>query len=172
MKFKLKMLRSKKPCWACITLHALTRFINRWMPGASIEQAEDEMYDLLNSAKAVGKTPLGDTMYVSGLRPEIRFVIKDINVCVTVLPPGETNFDLLHSEFEFLACEDEQRKQSIQFEIDEVESIIQSLNEEKVVLLAPIADKLKNISDKTHLAKNKLFVLKKKLQEGLVPSEQ
>lgn len=172
MKVKLKLLHSKKPCWANITLHALTRFISRWEPSLSIEQAEDEMYDLLNSAKAVGKTPLGDTMYISGLRPDVRFVIKDNNVCVTVLPPGDTNFALLQSELEFLAFEEEQRQHSIQFEIDIIESEIKELNDVKTELLAPIEERLKEVSGKIHQAKNKLFVLKRKLQEGLAPSEQ
>lgn len=49
--------------------------------------ARHEISNLFHSGKIVGKTPLGDTIVVSGERPEIRLVVKDGDVCVTILPP-------------------------------------------------------------------------------------
>lgn len=70
------------------TSHAVEQFIRRWAPGKSAAEAEDELQALYRTSRVVEKTPLGDTVVASGHRPEIRLVIKDRNVCVTVLPQG------------------------------------------------------------------------------------
>jgi hypothetical protein len=69
-----------------LTIHAVEQFIRRWEPEKTYEQAEDELYALLGTSRTVGKSLKGHTIVVSGHRPEVRMVIKDHNVCVTVLP--------------------------------------------------------------------------------------
>lgn len=81
------------------TDHAIEQFIRRWEPNKTIEQARDEMSILLETSKQAGKTITGDAIFVSGYRSEIRFVVKDRNVCITVLPPGKVDTAELQAEF-------------------------------------------------------------------------
>ena len=82
-----------------ITVHAIEQFIRRWEQSKNSEQAEEELSALLRTSKSVGKTIAGQTIMVSGHRPEIRMVIKDRNVCVTVLPPDvRIDTDLFYQE--------------------------------------------------------------------------
>lgn len=71
-----------------ITHHAIEQFIRRWDPNKHYADAKEELETLFRHATITGKTPLGDTIMASGYRPEVRFVVKDRNVAVTVLPPG------------------------------------------------------------------------------------
>jgi hypothetical protein len=86
-----KIVPNKLPCWACLTQHAVEQFIRRWAPTKAQEEAAEELVSLLNTAKQMGKACAGGSIWVSGHRPEIRMVVKDRNVCVTVLPPGKNN---------------------------------------------------------------------------------
>lgn len=71
-----------------ITAHAVEQFIRRWEPNKSSEEATEELDALLRTSKIVGRTRSGQTIAVSGHRPEVRLVLKERNVCVTVLPAG------------------------------------------------------------------------------------
>lgn len=79
-----------------ITTHAVEQFIRRWVPDASFEKARRHLHALLRTAKCVAKTIKGDQIYVSSMSPDIRMVIKDRNVCITVLPPIAST----HSQFD------------------------------------------------------------------------
>lgn len=68
------------------TQHAIEQFIRRWEPAKSYPDAEEELLALLETSSHAGKTIQGESIVVSGERPEIRMVIKDRNVCITVLP--------------------------------------------------------------------------------------
>jgi hypothetical protein len=78
-----------------ITYHAIEQFIRRWEPEKKYAEAKEELEILFRNATAAGKTPLGDTIMASAYRPEVRFVVKDRDVCVTILPPG-TLEDVTH----------------------------------------------------------------------------
>jgi hypothetical protein len=69
-----------------VTVHAIEQYQKRWSPKASFSEAESDLKGLLYMAKSIGKTPLGHTIVVSSINPEIRMVLKEKNVCVTVLP--------------------------------------------------------------------------------------
>jgi hypothetical protein len=82
------------------TAHAIDQFIARWEPNITREQAETMLQELYQTSKSVGKTPLKDTVVISPYRSEIRMVIKDRNVCVTVLPRDKSG--LLKEELALL----------------------------------------------------------------------
>lgn len=69
-----------------ITYHAVEQYIRRWEPEKTVEKARSELSNLLTGCKNIGKTHAGHSIVVSGERPEVRMVVKDRNVCVTVLP--------------------------------------------------------------------------------------
>jgi peptidoglycan hydrolase CwlO-like protein len=126
------LIHIKKPCWALITEHAVSQFISRWVPEATREDAELGLIDLLNSAKKLpDKTPLGDDMYASGEWPDVRLVIKDRNVCVTVLPPGR-NFN---TEYEFEVNEileaRERAKSNLEKQIADLETNLSTVEVER-----------------------------------------
>ena len=76
-----------------LTNHAVEQFASRWLPDHASWHAEQDLHHLLSTAKKVGRTRAGDIIYASGHRPEVRMVVKDRNVCVTVLPPREEQDD-------------------------------------------------------------------------------
>lgn len=75
------------------TNHAIQQFIKRWEPKKTFDEARAELEELLNNSYLEGKTPKGDPIRISGLRPEIRMVIKDFDTCATVLPAKFLNKD-------------------------------------------------------------------------------
>lgn len=66
-----------------ITNHAVEQYIKRWAPTKSFDEAKLDVENLLKYSKPDGKTLCGDKITSIG---DIRFVIKDKNVCITVLP--------------------------------------------------------------------------------------
>jgi hypothetical protein len=80
-----------------LTNHAVEQFASRWLPDHAAWHAEQDLHALMSTAKKVGRTRAGDIIYASGHRPEVRMVVKDRNVCVTVLPPRDEdgNEDML-----------------------------------------------------------------------------
>lgn len=72
-----------------LTNHAVEQFANRWLPDHAAWRAEQDLHALLSTAKKVGRTRAGDMIYASDQHPEVRMVVKDRNVCITVLPPQE-----------------------------------------------------------------------------------
>lgn len=69
-----------------ITEHAIEQFRRRWRPNASVQDLRNELMALLQSSKPSDKTIVGDQIRISGMEPDIRMVVKDRVVCVTVLP--------------------------------------------------------------------------------------
>lgn len=127
-----------------ITNHAIEQFIRRWESNKDPERAEEELDALLRTSKVVGKTKLGHAIVVSGHRPEVRMVIKDRKVCVTVLPPG--GWGEIVSEYEdecvklSLVIQEERRKYYLEHQAEyekRMGVLVQQINEgeEKVVAL-------------------------------------
>lgn len=133
---KYKMVPARVPCWCNLTYHAVEQFIRRWAPDKSYESAYDELIALLHTSKQVDRTPVGDSIYVSGHRPEIRMVVKDRNVCVTVLPPGSLHSSLLdyQEEMEYLRAVSEEQNAKAHAEIAELQAQISVIDEERKVL--------------------------------------
>lgn len=142
-------------CWAHITHHAVEQFISRWEPAKSAEQATEELAALLStSTKLNAKTPLGDSIYVSGHRPEVRMVIKDRNVCVTVLPPGPIdNANVIYVE------EMEELNRLIQEENRAMEAELNDATSK----LGELTRQLEAIKAERHDLSNKIDRLKRKL---------
>ena len=69
-----------------LTEHAIEQFRRRWRPDYSDKDLRDELMALLQSSKPFDKTTAGDQIRISGHQPDIRMVVKDRVVCVTVLP--------------------------------------------------------------------------------------
>jgi hypothetical protein len=69
-----------------ITQHAIEQFISRWSPAKTRKEAEGELQSLLHTSTYSGQSLSGGRVMVSSYRPEIRMVVKDSNVCITVLP--------------------------------------------------------------------------------------
>lgn len=129
---KYRLVHLKSPCWCNITDHAIEQYISRWEPEKNAKQAQIDLIELLNSAKKVSNTAAGDAVYTSGTRPEIRMVIKDRNVCVTVLP-NHSNLDTEEDYQSMIVEKFAEEKAAIQFQIDclskDIESIDYKLNE-------------------------------------------
>ena len=68
-----------------ITEHAVEQYIKRWRKGITHYQAKEQLRMILNGASIQGKTYDGQ-IYISGEYPDIRIVVKDRNVAITVLP--------------------------------------------------------------------------------------
>jgi len=130
---KYKMVPSKHPCWCNLTQHAVDQFIKRWAPEKTQEEAAEELLSLLSTSKQVDRTKLGDPVYVSGHRPEIRMVVKDRNVCVTVLPAGnfQSAYDLYLEELEELQRIAEDNRQLVLSEIAQLEAEIAEVDEQR-----------------------------------------
>lgn len=96
---KLATVHFHRPCWCHLTQHAVDQFISRWEPNKNRQEAEDELFSLLSTSKKVGSAAYGGDIYVSGHRSNIRMLVKDRNVCVTILPPPDT---INQDEAEFL----------------------------------------------------------------------
>lgn len=108
-------MKSKK-CWCIITHHALEQYISRWAPNKNSTKAKKDLIELLNSSKLQSKTAMRDAIYISGLRPEIRMVIKDRNVCVTVLPDANAHYE--QDEFDLRVENELEERELAQFQID------------------------------------------------------
>lgn len=130
---KYKMVPSSHPCWCNLTLHAVEQFIKRWAPEKSQQEAAEELISLLSTSKQVDRTKLGDPVFVSGHRPEIRMVVKDRNVCVTVLPAGNliSAYDLYLEELEHLQRAAEENRDRVLAEIAQVEAEIAHVDEQR-----------------------------------------
>jgi hypothetical protein len=154
-----------QPCNFVITNHAVEQFMRRWAKGKSPEQAVEELATLLDTSKHTGKTPLGDTIVVSGYRPEVRMVVKDRNVCVTVLPVGQFDqaISIVQEEMKLIAEHEEGQRQTAQAEIAAMEQEIIELDLQRVAVLDTIKDRLKEISDKKHVLHNRIYKMRYKL---------
>lgn len=69
-----------------ITEHAVEQFIRRWGPDLTHTEAKAQLQNLLAGSKSIGRAKAGGTVFINNEK-NIRFVIKDHNVCITVLPP-------------------------------------------------------------------------------------
>lgn len=151
----MKLIRLKNPCWANITYHAIEQFISRYEPEKTFEEAEDELVYLLYTSHEDGQSLCGDKVYVSKYRPEVRMVIKDHNVCVTVLPKNINNSnldDIIQNELEERRQYDLRQNNIIQHQIDEIKKNINELQQTKIEL-----------GLKLNKAKNELAKLQQKL---------
>lgn len=119
-----------------VTYHAVEQFIRRWEPTKTYEQAEEELRALLRTSKNIGKTPAGEIIAVSGHRPEVRMVIKDRNVCVTVLPVSslENAAQIYQEELEQINASNKENVKRIQQEISEYEKKVETINERRLEL--------------------------------------
>lgn len=119
-----------------ITQHAAEQFIRRWEPSFSFAQAHSELNRLLTGCRSIGKSPLGDQIMVSGERPDIRMIVKDFNVCVTVLPRYKEDEEIEQAQLtlEDIEHEKEQRIASIKEELAICCTAIQKVDEERRAL--------------------------------------
>lgn len=143
----------KHSCWCNITNHAVEQYIARWAPDKNYEEACSELFSLLGTSAPNGKTILGDTIYVSGHRPSIRMVVKDRNVCVTVLPANSNDQDII-DEFDQFNSFLEEEKSKIDNEIFHL-----SQEKEKLELSK------KELNSRIHAINNRVYILKSKLQK-------
>lgn len=148
-----------------ITDHAIEQFIRRWEPSKSIESAKDEMEALLRTSRQVGRTNHGDVIVVSGYRPDVRFVIKDRNVCITTLPQGSSIDDALEEEREEALRYAEradsrikEKEDDIKKEIDDLQLKILDTDEQRKRLAISKTDALNRITK----LKNELIALRVK----------
>lgn len=130
---KYKMVPSSQPCWCNLTQHAVDQFIKRWAPDKSQYEAAEELISLLSTSKQIDRTKLGDPVFISGHRPEIRMVVKDRNVCVTVLPPGNITsaYDLYLEELDHLQQVAEENKQRVLDQIAQLEAEVSVVDEQR-----------------------------------------
>jgi sugar phosphate isomerase/epimerase len=143
-----------------ITAHAIEQFIRRWAPDAKPWQAEKEIESLFSTSKKMGITPLGDTIVASSHRPEVRLVIKDRDVVITVLPPGE-NMEPNEDEKEEMCAAYERQQRTIR-------DVIETYEKEVVVLdrsLAHLAEKKKLLDENRSSILNKIRDLRKQLEK-------
>lgn len=69
-----------------LTAHAIEQYISRWARDRFVKDAKEELLHLLETSKKTDRTANGDDVFTSDSNPEIRMVIKDRDVCITVLP--------------------------------------------------------------------------------------
>jgi hypothetical protein len=117
-----------------LTEHSVDQFVRRFEPNMLRPEARSLMLELLNGSKRVGKTLKGDQIVSSDMRQEVRFVVKDLDVCVTVLPKQhlhliephmsiDMSFDTEHNDMKSSIPAEvaNLRKQIIQIDIDREE---------------------------------------------------
>lgn len=113
-----------------ITTHAIDQYISRWCePNKDRREANNELLHLLQGARPSHKAEYGGQIWLSGLRPEVRLLIKDVNVLVTVLPP-DTKVDLTAEWMEHYQSQIEMA----QAEIDGVKALIEQVNHKRKAL--------------------------------------
>lgn len=127
-----------KVMWA-VTNHAVDQFINRWETNKGVKEAKEELLELLStSVRQAERSATGDPIYVSPSRPEIRLVVKDGDVCVTVLSPGNQRAVLQVEEendiLEYLQEKGEENKQKADQEIADLEAKIREVDLERKAL--------------------------------------
>jgi len=151
-----KIIYPGKPSDFILTAHAAEQYVSRWNPELSIEEAGIEIYNLLQSVKKIDKSPKGDTVFASTERPEIRFVIKDKNVCVTILPPDQGHYSKMLMEQ--IAIDDE-RQEYIHSQSLTLNNLIKEVQDEISILVEDLSklDKKKE----TLLRKKRSLVLRK-----------
>lgn len=147
----MKTIHNSSPCWGILTYHAVEQFIKRWENNKSFDEAKDELFSLLSTSKRVEDSPLGDHIYVSGHRPEIRMVIKDRNICVTVLPKKFEKRNL-QEEIEEINNYNQEKRNDLILKISNVEKEIALIDEER-----------KKLGDKKSQFQNDLNRLKSSL---------
>lgn len=140
-----------------ITQHAVEQYIRRWAPEQTFEKARSELNILLTGCKTIGKSPLGDSIVVSGSRPEVRMILKDRNVCVTVLPryqEDEKIEDILIAN-EQINTEYQNRVQYLKQEITQRTEQIEKLNEERRIL----GERKHELENERQRLENDLYIL-------------
>ena len=147
----MKTVHNNIPCWAILTYHAVEQFIKRWESNKPFDEAKDELLSLLSTSKKVEDSPLGDHIYASGHRPEIRMVIKDRNVCVTVLPKKSEKHNL-QEEIEEINNYIQEKRNDLIFKISNVENEVALIDEER-----------KKLGERKSLLQNELNILKSSL---------
>lgn len=149
-----------------ITGHAIDQFRSRWRSKTRQTDRElhDELMGLLNSSKPFEKTILGDQIHISGLDPEIRMVVKDRVVCVTVLPKRnraylnliDMNDAAVREEFERLAQEQKEREEVMQAEILTLEQQVADIDRQR-----------KELGQKKHELHDRIQMLKNQAKYGV-----
>jgi len=126
--------------------------------------ARAEIADLFHSGKHVGKTLLGDSMVVSGNRPDIRLVVKDNNVVVTVLPLDDQSppQDDYQQEVEDSIKQCENRIAAIQAQRLEIA-------QERKEILARIEREQNELSKEENALKSRIASLKSNYYQSLLP---
>lgn len=147
----MKIIHNNIPCWGILTYHAVEQFIKRWESDKPFDEAKDELLSLLSTSKKVEDSLLGDHIYVSGHRPEIRMVIKDRNICVTVLPKKFEKHNL-QEEIEEINNYNQEKRNDLIFKIANIEKEIALIDEER-----------KKLGDKKSQFQNDLNRLKSSL---------
>jgi hypothetical protein len=161
---KYKLVKIKSPCWCNITDHALDQYISRWEPNINASDAEKNLIKLLNSSKKNGKTAIGDDIYISGTNPNIRMVVKDYNVCVTVLPHHMGyNYE---QDYQYMIREEfYEQREDILCQIDNLTKECEDTDEKINKLKESIDKELKKLINDKGFIKNKIHNLQKKLEK-------
>lgn len=116
------------------TDHAVDQFISRWENGKSFAQAKEEVLALLSTSKRTDKSLKGDPIYVSAHRSEIRMVVKEGYVCVTVLGQDKSNR---------LSVQEE--------ELDELNSWLQEQEEKKLEQITALEKQIFEIDEQRRI---------------------
>ena len=155
-----------------ITQHAIEQYIRRYDNTLTYGHAHTRLMELLNSSTSDGRTEQGSQIYLSGLMPECRLVIKDRNVLITVLPKKKDHAE----EIEFIreAYEAELRlKQAVMITdkvITSVGEALPDIEDLKKQILAVESEKAEidrqrlELGKKKHEISNRLDGLKRLLQ--------
>jgi hypothetical protein len=148
-----------------LTQHSVEQFIRRYEFDKDFNTAKGLLLDLLNSAKQDGKTDRGDQIWVSGLKPECRMVVKDRVCCITVLPPSRMKIGLAE-EIEYtqavVSADKERARKNIKDEIEKAQARLVELDVQRDLLrkqLHQIGDQKSNLHNYMLKLTNELEML-------------
>lgn len=165
-----------------VTDHAVEQFIRRWEPTKSYDSAKDELEALMRTSKSTGtRSSYSGQIMTSGYRPEVRMIVKDGNVCITVLPPNNKTEDML-DEDALLAIsvalspiEEEMRiaekdHANVCAKIHELKDALQPMIEQEEAEIKAIRAKFKvemaSIKEKIHVLSNERQALNYKISRS------
>jgi hypothetical protein len=140
-----------------ITEHAIDQYLSRWCEEKlDREEAQTVLLELLRGAKYSNKSAYGGMIWISGTRPDIRLLIKDTNVLITVLPPNKrlNTIDEI-ADYHSIQAEQtqdiqyyyESKLEIIKSEIKNKKRVIEKLNQKQKQLEKEKSDLLLDIID-------------------------
>jgi|ERR1019366_3247989 hypothetical protein len=129
-----------------ITTHAVEQYIKRFCPDKNHQEAKQDIQRDLQYSKSDVKSFFGDKTRSLG---DVRFVIKDENVCVTVLP-SHTDSD--QEESDFLKEAHASAEENIKNEIVKTEQTILTIKNEK----SKLSIQLNELNNRIQDLKNRL----------------